>query len=176
MKVLVVVASKHNATAEIGDVIVEELRAAGLQAKRVAPAEVRSFDGIDAVVLGSAVYMTQWMESMRDLVARQGDALRRLPVWVFSCGLAGVATTGQVQDPARASGLVRQIDPIDSTTFRGRLDATALGLRERSVTRLSSAPEGDYREWDKIRAWGRGIAANLREHLTPSGEGSLLTR
>jgi menaquinone-dependent protoporphyrinogen oxidase len=164
VRVLVVVASKHNATAEIGGAIVEELRAAGLQARRVAPADVRTFAGVDAVVLGSAVYMTQWMEPMRDLVARHADVLRRLPVWVFSCGLAGVASTGQVQDPALASALVRRIEPSGCTTFKGRLDARALGLRERSVTRLGSTAEGDYREWDKIRAWARGIAAELLTH------------
>ncbi|WP_127128232.1 flavodoxin domain-containing protein [Georgenia sp. SYP-B2076] len=168
MKILVVVASKHQTTAEIGDAIVEELRAAGHQARRVAPADVRSLAGIDAVVLGSAVYMTQWMEPMRALVADRAEELRRLPVWVFSCGLAGLAS-GQVQDPARASGLIRQLDPVAVTTFKGRLDAATLGLRERAVTRMGGAAEGDYREWDTIRAWARGIAAHLGERLAEAG-------
>ena len=165
MKILVVVASKHHATEEIGDVIVEELRAAGHGARRVAPAEVRSFEGVGAVVLGSAVYMTQWMEPMRDLLARRAEELRHLPVWAFSVGLAGVPG-GEVQEPARAAAVVRQVDPLGHVTFKGRLDPTVLGLRERSVTRLGSAPEGDYREWDKIRAWARGVAAELDEHVT----------
>ncbi|UNX56022.1 flavodoxin domain-containing protein [Georgenia sp. TF02-10] len=163
MRILVVIASKHQATAEVGDVIVEELRAAGHQARRVTPGEVRSLDGVDAVVLGSAVYMTQWMESMRDLVARRAAELRARPLWAFSVGLAGVPA-GEVQDPARAAGVVRQLDPLGYVTFKGRLDPSALGLRERSVARMGSAAEGDYREWDKIRAWARGIAAELAEH------------
>ncbi|KAE8763966.1 flavodoxin domain-containing protein [Georgenia thermotolerans] len=175
MRVLVVVASKHRATAEIGDAIVSELRAAGLQARRVSPAEVRTFAGVDAVVLGSAVYMTQWMEPMRALVARHADVLRRLPVWVFSSGLAGVAAGGEVPDPARASALVRGIEPSGYATFKGRLDPGALGLRERSVTRLGSAAEGDYREWDKIRAWAREVAAALLAHA-PTAERPLLLR
>ena len=158
MKILVVVASKHHATEEIGDVIVEELRASGHGARRVAPQDVRSLDGVDAVVLGSAVYMTQWMESMRVFVADRAEEVRRLPVWVFSCGLAGVGS-GAVQDPASASTVVRQLDPVAWTTFRGRLDPAGLGLRERTVTREGVAPEGDYREWDKIRAWARAVAA-----------------
>lgn len=170
MKVLVVTASKHNATAEIGDVIVAELRAGGYQARRVAPGEVRSLEGIGAVVLGSAVYMTQWMESMRDLVAHRAAELRARPLWAFSVGLAGVPA-GEVQDPARAAVVVRQLDPIGYVTFKGRLDPAALGLRERSVTRMGNAPEGDYREWDKIRAWARGIVAELNEHLAMADAG-----
>lgn len=167
MRVLVVIASKHQATAGIGDAVVDELRACGYEAKRVAPGAVRSLAGVDAVVLGSAVYMTQWMESMRHFVAERGEELRSLPLWVFSCGLAGVASTGAVEDPARASTLVRQLDPLGYVTFKGRLDPGALGLRERSVTRLGTAPEGDYREWGKIRAWAREIAAHLDRHDAP---------
>ncbi|MPV38373.1 flavodoxin domain-containing protein [Georgenia subflava] len=169
MKILVVVASKHNATAEIGDAIVEELRAVGHQARRVAPADVRTLEGIDAVVLGSAVYMTQWMESMRDVVSRFAAELRHLPVWAFSCGLAGVAATGKVQDPVRASALLQQIDPLDYRTFAGRLDPAVLGLRERSVTRMAGAAEGDHRNWDDIRGWARQIAHELEEHLATAG-------
>jgi menaquinone-dependent protoporphyrinogen oxidase len=169
MRILVVTASKHHATEEIGDAIVAELRAGGHEARRAAPADVRHLDGIDAVVLGSAVYMTQWMESMRDLVARLGGELRKRPVWAFSCGLAGVAATGTVQDPVRASAVVRQVDPIGYRTFPGRLDPTALALRERSVIRLSGAPEGDYRDWDEIRSWARSIARELETHLAQAG-------
>ena len=32
------------------------------------------------------------------------------------------------------------------------------------MTRLGSAAEGDYREWDKIRAWARTVAAALLAH------------
>jgi menaquinone-dependent protoporphyrinogen oxidase len=169
MRILVVTASKHHATDEIGDAIVTELRASGHEARRVSPADVRDLDGVDAVVLGSAVYMTQWMESMRGLVARLGGELRKRPVWAFSCGLAGVTATGTVQDPARASTVVRQTDPIDYRTFAGRLDPTVLALRERSVIRLSGAPEGDYRDWDEIRSWARGIASELQTHLAEAG-------
>ncbi|MFH5822627.1 hypothetical protein [Georgenia sp. AZ-5] len=83
------------------------------------------------------------------------------------------ARSGEVADPARASTLVRQLSPRGYTTFKGRLDAAALGLRERSVTRMSATPEGDYREWEKVRVWARGIAAELGQHsragLSPVG-------
>ncbi|MDO4606859.1 MAG: flavodoxin domain-containing protein [Bowdeniella nasicola] len=162
MKVLVVIASQHGATAEIGDAIVEELRTHGHESRRQDPADVRDLEGIDAVVLGSAVYMTQWLESARSFVQRFRDQLREIPLWTFSCGLAGVPK-GNVQDPRRVGPVLLSINPIDHEVFKGRLDLGQLSLRERTVARLGNAPEGDYREWDKIRAWAASIAQQLSE-------------
>ncbi len=164
MRVLVVTASKHGATREIGEVIAEELRREGLDATSVEPGDVTSLEGVDAVVLGSAVYMTQWMESARNFIAHYGDQLRTLPLWAFSTGLSGVPV-GHVQDPRRIGPSLLAVNPIDHQTFKGRMEMAELTLRERSVARLGNAPEGDYREWDRIREWARQIAADLKEHL-----------
>lgn len=164
MKVLVIAASKHGATGEIGAVIAEELAIAGLEVVQAEPGEVSDLAGYDAVVLGSAVYMTQWMENIRNLVSHHAAELRSVPLWAFSVGLSGVPV-GSVQDPRRIGPHLLSINPIDHQTFKGRLDLSLLSLRERSIARLGNAPEGDYREWDKIRAWARQIAADLQEHL-----------
>ena len=34
-------------------------------------------------------------------------------------------------------------------------------MGERIVTRAVHAPEGDFRDWEDIRAWARGIAESL---------------
>ncbi|MDO5710187.1 MAG: flavodoxin domain-containing protein [Micrococcales bacterium] len=162
MKVLVVIASQHGATAEIGDAIVDELRTAGHESRRVDPADVRDLEGIDAIVLGSAVYMTQWMESARNFVQRFRETLREIPLWTFSCGLAGVPK-GNVQDPRRVGPVLLSINPIDHEVFKGRLDLGVLSLRERTVARLGNAPEGDYREFDKVREWAKEIGRELKE-------------
>lgn len=164
MKILVAVASKHGAAREIGQVITDELREHDLDATLVDAGEVKSLEGVDAVVLGSAVYMSQWLESARNFVSTFNEELRELPLWAFSCGLAGVPV-GAVQDPRRLGQALLKVSPIDHQTFKGRLELANLSLRERSIARLASAPEGDYREWDKIRAWARGIAEDIREHL-----------
>nr|NLD39764.1 flavodoxin [Actinomycetales bacterium] len=164
MKVIVVVSSKHGATTEVGAAIREELAEQGFDASLVTAGEMNSLDGVDAVVLGSAVYMSQWLEPARNFISFHGERLRRLPLWAFSVGLSGVPT-GHVQDPRRMGEALEALSPIDHQTFRGRLDLDRLSLRERSVARLGNAPEGDYREWDRIREWARGIGRDLREHL-----------
>ncbi|MDO5727584.1 MAG: flavodoxin domain-containing protein [Bowdeniella nasicola] len=162
MKVLVVAASEHGATTEVGEAIVAELERLGHEAMLIPPQDVDDLNGIDAIVLGSAVYMTQWMESARNFVQRFRPQLREIPLWTFSCGLAGVPK-GNVQDPRRVGPVLLSVNPIDHEVFKGRLDLGKLNLRERTVARLGHAPEGDYREWDKIRAWAKEIGTILRE-------------
>lgn len=72
MNVLVTAAGKHEATAEIADLLGETLRDALREAVTVdvLPAErVSSVDGYDAVVFGSAVYAGHWLGSVRELAA-----------------------------------------------------------------------------------------------------------
>ncbi|MDO5495788.1 MAG: flavodoxin domain-containing protein [bacterium] len=168
MKVLVVVASKHGTATEVGAAIREELAGEGFEAEVLAPGEVDGLDGVDAVVLGSAVYMAQWLEPARNFISTYRSALREVPLWAFSVGLSGVPM-GHVQDPRRMGEALVALNPIDHQTFKGRLDFSQLSLRERSVARLGNAPEGDYREWDKIREWARGIGRDLKEHVGLEG-------
>ena len=164
MKVLITASSRHGATAEIAEAIAKEVRRGGFEVELKPPGDVETLEGYDAVIVGSAVYMTQWTESARALISRFSKELRELPVWAFSCGLAGVPS-GDVQDPRRVGPALLQLNAIDHQTFKGRLEFTNLNLRERSIARMGSAPEGDYREWDKIRAWANQIVQDLKEHV-----------
>lgn len=163
MKVLVMTASKYGSTREIGAAIADELVNAGFDVVQAEPSDAVQVGDFDAVVLGSAVYMTQWMENLRNFMAHHSAQLRAVPLWAFSVGLAGIPM-GAVQDPRRIGPHLLSMSPLDHKTFKGRMDLSQLSLRERSIARLGNAPEGDYREWEKIRAWARQIAAHLTEH------------
>lgn len=162
MRILVVAASKHSSTAEVADAIGTELESLG-HAVRREPVETAEVGDAEAVVLGSAVYMSRWMGPARDFAERDAAALAAVPTWVFSVGLAGA----EADDPLRIEAKVLDgVSPVGATVFNGRIDSAMLSLRERSVTRLTKAPEGDLRDWDAVRAWARSIDAELTEHLT----------
>ncbi|HLT85346.1 MAG TPA: flavodoxin domain-containing protein [Phototrophicaceae bacterium] len=164
MRILVVAASKHSSTAEVADTIGAELESLG-HAVRREPAGSAEAGDAEAVVLGSAVYMSRWMAQAREFAERNAAALAALPTWVFSVGLAGA----EADDPLRIErAVLAGVDPVGATVFSGRLDPAVLNLRERSVTRLTKAPEGDLRDWTAIRAWARLIDRELREHLAPA--------
>ena len=49
----------------------------------------------------------------------------------------------------------------DHQTFAGRIDRSQLSFPERTVVRTVGAAEGDYRNWDAIRARATDIATTL---------------
>lgn len=160
MRILVVVASRHGSTDEIGEAVAQVLRAAGNDVERRHPSDVTSLDGVDAVVLGSAVYMSQWLEPARDLIARLGRELRGRPVWMFSSGPVGGDAT-PAPATTRIHPLLDAVEPLDYQMFSGAIDGSVLNLRERSIVRMVGVQEGDFRDWTAIREWAAAIAATL---------------
>jgi menaquinone-dependent protoporphyrinogen oxidase len=160
MRILVSTASKHGATAEIGDAIGQALRAGGADVVTLPPERVATLDGFDAVVLGSAVYAGRWLDSAKDFLARHEAALKSRPVWLFSSGPLGDPPM-PAGDPADMASL-RSFSAQEPRVFAGQLDKGGLGLVERAMVAAVRAPEGDFRQWDEIRAWAGEILAALQ--------------
>ncbi|HET7037555.1 MAG TPA: flavodoxin domain-containing protein [Thermomicrobiaceae bacterium] len=161
IRVLIAVASKHGATRGIADAIAAELRRRGLDAEVREAAEVRDIGGYDAVILGSAVYMGKWLPAARELAASQREALAQLPVWLFSSGPLGHENPQPQGEPAQLGRLLAETNARGHRIFAGELDKRELGAGERLLARAVKAPEGDFRDWDAIRAWADEIAAAL---------------
>src|SRR5688500_20132251 len=89
MKVLISIASKHEATGESGDILAAVLAAAGIEVEARPPQDVVSIDSYDAVILGSAVYAGRWLEPARAFGERLAGELSTRPVWLFSSGPLG---------------------------------------------------------------------------------------
>jgi menaquinone-dependent protoporphyrinogen oxidase len=165
-RVLVVVASKHGATAEIGDALARGLadspagRAAGLTGLAV-PAQQRPDPApFDAVVLGSAVYAGRWLDPAREYAALHADALRARPVWLFSSGPIGEPPFPP-DVPHDAAPLAVLTGAREHRVFAGRLDKARLSFGERAMVTAMRAPVGDFRDWTGIAGWAAEIAAAL---------------
>jgi menaquinone-dependent protoporphyrinogen oxidase len=161
MKVLVSAASKYGATVEIANAIVDVLTERGFDTVMMPPEHVGTVDDYVAVVIGSAVYMGQWMKAAREMVVRERDALAILPVWLFSSG-----PVGDPPKPAEAAvdvaGIVDATKARDHRVFRGKLVKEQLSFPERAMALALRAQEGDFRDWDEIKRWASGIADALQ--------------
>lgn len=164
MNVLIVYASKHGSTREIAEAIAAEIEIAGFRSHVHDAASVSSLEGVDAVVLGSAVYVGQWQESAVNFIEKFQDGLRQLPVWLFSSGPIGQDPFPK-EDPPATPDLIERTGARDYRSFAGRLDRARLGFGERLVSRVVRAPEGDFRQWQEIRGWGRTIARELTDGI-----------
>lgn len=160
MRVLVAVASRHDATAGIAKAIGRHLTDAGLEVE-VRPADrVGAVAAYDAVVLGSSVYMGRWLPGATQLVDRFQIDLRDRPVWLFSSGPVGSPAKPE-GDPPGVAEIVASVDAIGHRTFAGRLDRDQLGLGEKIVAAVIHAPEGDFRDWDAVARWSGEIVKEL---------------
>ena len=162
MKVLVTVASRHGSAAEIGRVVARILADAGIETDVREPASVETLDGYGGVILGSAIYMGRWLEAAREFVARFGPELRSLPVWSFSSGPLGDPAKPE-GEPAEVVAMSAATGAIEHRMFAGRLVKSELGFGEKLVVAGVKAPYGDFRPWEDILAWGRGIADRMAE-------------
>ena len=165
MRIPVIYASKHGATAEIAEAIAEGLSRRGVEAAAISAEAVEAVDGYDAVVLGSAVYTGHWLKPARELADAQAGALAGKPVWLFSSGPLGPPEELQPEgDPVDVAELTKQTRTVEHRVFAGMLDKGKLGFGEKAMVRAVHAPEGDFRNWQAIDAF----AGDIADHLKPN--------
>jgi menaquinone-dependent protoporphyrinogen oxidase len=160
MRVLVSVASRHGATREMGEVVAQVLRDAGIDVVESDPEEVEHVSGFDAAVLGSAVYVGRMALGLRDLVDRQAGQLREIPTWLFWSGPVGDQAEEQ-PTPDDVTSMAATLEARGTQMFPGRLDRAGLNISERALVALVRAQPGDYRDLDDVAAWATGIAGEL---------------
>ena len=161
MHILVTAASKHGATDEVADAIAKRIEASGITVDRLAPADVTSVADYDAMIVGSATYILQWMPEAHDFMERFKDQLPVGQVWAFSVGMNGVPKHSK-QDGSLVGPLLTHVKCRELRTFPGRYKPSLLSLRERSVARLAGVVEGDFRDWEAIERWADEIVDALK--------------
>lgn len=169
--VLVAYATHTGSTAEVAAAIAEELRARGLDVDLAEVTAAKSIRGYQAVVLGSAVNGGRWLSEALAFVKNNQDALRTIPVAVFSVHImnAGDDERGRRKRAAYLDDVRRLIRPVDEAFFLGmgpdpKKDSW---LARWFFRRFGGAGEGDCRDWTKIREWARGTF--VHELRRPTG-------
>ena len=112
------------------------------------------------MVLGSAVYMGQWMKPARELVERSAAALAARPVWLFSSGPVGEPPK-PAGNPVDVTKILQAAKARDHWIFADKLARKQLSFRDRAMASAVRAAEGDFRNWAQIKDWATGIADTL---------------
>lgn len=162
MRVLVAVASRHGATKEIGSSIAKVLAARGHDVVERAPEDVETLQGVDALVLGSAIYIGHWMPSARELAERLAPEAAGTQVWLFSSGLS-TQPAAAANSPHEIADLVLRLGAHGHRSFRGRLDRSQLTFTERAAIAGARAREGDHRNFEMVDRWADEVADELAE-------------
>jgi menaquinone-dependent protoporphyrinogen oxidase len=167
-KVLVSYASEHGGTAQIAQTIAKVLRQFKLEvtAKRI---EGLDFIGdYDAVVLGSAIYMGDWLPEAANFLKKHQVTLSEKPLWLFSSGPTGTGDALKLLNgalvPPNLETLIASLQARDIRIFHGKIDLRRLPPQAREMIKAANIPRGDYRDWEAIKTWATEIAHALTIH------------
>jgi menaquinone-dependent protoporphyrinogen oxidase len=166
LKVLVAVGSHLGSTTAIGERIGAILRDAGLDVSVQAAENAGPAADYEAFVIGGGTYAGRWHPDAVAFVRRHVDVLTGRPVWLFSSGPLGDAgASAPPHDPVEMAELARIVRARDHPVFAGahdrsHVDQSDLSRIEKFVAnRFISS--GDWRDWEAIETWARGIAHEL---------------
>ncbi|MGE3908493.1 MAG: flavodoxin domain-containing protein [Chloroflexota bacterium] len=167
-RVLIAYASRTGSTAEVAKAVGQEMRAAGWQTDVLPVEGVRDITGYDALILGTAIRIGKPLsEAMRFARQHQGDMATRPVAYFMLCDTLHEDTPHSrevAQDYLTPLRKIRQ--PVSEGLFGGVKDfSTAHPLLRWFAMRVLRLAEGDWRNWDEIRAW----AAALPDKLAMAG-------
>jgi menaquinone-dependent protoporphyrinogen oxidase len=155
-------ASKMGSTQEIAEAIGQELERCGKQVVVAPCADDVNPDGFDGVIIGSAIYTRRWVKAATKYLKRHAPRLDPQRTWLFHSGPCGEgARDEQVQAPKAVERVIVPLGLPAPITFGGRLDLEhAVGPVSRWMS-TEGPLSGDFRDWDRIRAWASDIADQL---------------
>jgi menaquinone-dependent protoporphyrinogen oxidase len=165
-RILVAYASKAGSTGEVADAIGQVLAVDGA-AVDVYPVEaVPNIQDYQAVVVGSAIRVGEWLSAATRFVETHQPYLSQIPTAYFTCCMTLSKETEQnrsealgYMDPVRSI-----VTPVAVGAFGGKLDYSKLPFLDGMMMKSRGASEGDFRQWEAIRAWATDLRSTLISH------------
>ncbi len=157
-KVLVAYASKCGSTGEVAEAIAKELVARGKAVDVRLAQNVSDLNGYQAVIVGSAIRMGQWLPEAVKFVKTNQQVLGYVPVALFCVHIQnrGDDETSRQNRLAYLDAVRPLLQPVDEAFFAGRFDRHGAALMLPGwLARI--VPTFDLRDWKKIRAWADSI-------------------
>jgi menaquinone-dependent protoporphyrinogen oxidase len=165
-KVLIAYASKYGSTAEIAAAVGGVLEEEGLSVTVAQAGSVSDIRPYEAVVLGSAVYVGNWMAEAVTFLEKYESELMTRPLWLFSSGPTGEGDAREIVNgwlfPESIQPVADRLGPREIALFHGSIDLARLNFGERLLVKAMNGSTGDHRDWVAIRAWGKRIAGTLK--------------
>jgi menaquinone-dependent protoporphyrinogen oxidase len=158
-KILIAYASKLGSTGEVAQAIGEQLTARGHIVDVLQVGDVKDVASYGSLLLGSAVRMGRWLSEAIDFLEQNINSLAGKPLSYFTVCMTLHEDTpenrARAQTITTAARALRE--PAAEGFFGGRMDYNKLSCMEQTILRMKKIPQGDYRNWDAIRAWGKGL-------------------
>jgi menaquinone-dependent protoporphyrinogen oxidase len=158
-KILVAYASKAGSTGEVAEAIGQMLCEGGASVDVRLAKEVSDLSPYRAVVMGSAIRIGRWLPEAVKFVEQHQAVLATMPVAYFQVsGSLKEDTPEKRQEAATYLGPVRAlVAPASVGLFAGKMDYSKLSFLDRTIAKMVGSVEGDWRDWEAIRAWADSL-------------------
>jgi menaquinone-dependent protoporphyrinogen oxidase len=180
MKVLIIYGSRYGTAAEIAEEIEEVIENEGVEVDLVDSRGLKNYDvsPYDMVVVGSGIKMGKWTKGSLKFLQSNRSALSGKKVALFvTCGAAN-------DEKTMAEGQEKYLDDIAEKYLSGKPVAKGLfgsvydpnakhGLLYKFTNRfikkelekqgIDTSKRHDYRDWDGIRTWARGLVDMINQ-------------
>jgi menaquinone-dependent protoporphyrinogen oxidase len=161
-KILVAYATAAGSTGEVAEAIGKALREGDATVDVRRAKEVAGVGDYRAVVVGTGVRAGRVYQEAATFLETHQEVLSKVPVAYFVVCMTMQDDTedarcqagtylDQLQEKAPA------VEPVDRGLFGGAMDYKKLPLPLRLIMKVMKASEGDFRDWEAIRAWATGL-------------------
>lgn len=162
-RILVTYATRTGSTVGIAAAIGETLGERGYSVDVQPMKESPVVDGYDAVILGSAINGANWLPEAIDYLKTNQDALKALPVAVFSVHALNLGDDEGSEK--NRQGYLKNVRPLVKAQNEAWFAGVGMNPEKDSrfmrwmVRTLFKGGEGDCRDWSKIRTWAGRLFA-----------------
>jgi menaquinone-dependent protoporphyrinogen oxidase len=164
-KILVAYATKCGSTREIAEFMIKTLQEKGITADLGEMKMVKSVKDYSGLVLGAPMYMFRIIGDAHTFLKKQKKYIENIPAAFFSLG--------PTEDKEKDWKNVREnfekelskypwFQPVAKEVFGGKLDSSKLVFPYNLLPGKDQLPQGDIRDWEKIRTWTESLPSKLQ--------------
>jgi menaquinone-dependent protoporphyrinogen oxidase len=160
-RILVTYATRTGSSVDVAAAIGETLSRRGFAVDVKPIKDHPALDGYQTVLMGSAINGAQWLPEAVEFVKSNQAALNQVPVALFSVHIMNLGDDDKSKKNRLAylNAVRPLLKPADEAFFAGiGMNPEEQGKLVRWVYRtFKIGPEGDCRDWEKIRGWAEAV-------------------
>jgi menaquinone-dependent protoporphyrinogen oxidase len=162
-RILITYATRAGSTAEIAATIGESIRQRGYEVNVKPLVDQPSLDGYQAIILGSAIRMGNWLSEALDYVKANQQTLNQMPVALFTVHMlnTGEDETSRIARLAYLNNIRPLLPSAQEVYFTGKMDFSCLSFVDRMIAKLVKAVESDQRDWEYIKQWAEALPGQM---------------